>query len=277
MVATANPGQRESRALRTIWPPSPRLLRGLGGVFGFLLLVEAVVRLAPFSTSSLPPSSVVIARVAELLTDAGFLVDCLATIYVWILGLVIAAAVAIPLGIILGSLPAVRTATRSLVEFLRPIPPIAMLPLAIVLFGGGAQMKLALVIYGAIWPILFNTIYALSDVDPVAVDTARAFGFGRLAILRRVSLPSAAPFIATGIRVSSSIALILTISAGLLGGGINGIGTFIIRVNTSPGNTDLILAAALLAGALGYAGSALLERGEQRLFRWHFQRNEGHA
>lgn len=254
--------------------PGPRSLRGLAGVLAFLLLAEMAIRLAPVDTEYLPPSSIVLARVAQLVVSGDFLLDALATIWVWVLGLAIAVAVAVPVGVVLGSVPAVRTATRSLVEFLRPIPPVAMIPLAILLFGAGAQMKLALIVYGAVWPILFNTVYALQDVDPVAKDTARAFGFGRFTVLRRVSLPSAAPFIATGVRVSAAIALILTISSGLLAGGEAGLGTFIIHASSGTGNTDVVLAVTALTGVLGYAGNAALERVERRLFGWHFAREE---
>lgn len=241
---------------------------------GFLVVAEVVIRLAPVDTAFLPPSSVVIARAGELLGDPAFLADAVGTIWVWVLGLAISTAIAVPVGVALGSLPAVRVATRAVVEFLRPIPPVAMIPLGIVLFGAGIQMKLLLVVYGAVWPILFNTVYALSDTDPVALDTARSFGYGRLATLRRVALPGAAPFIATGVRVSAAIALIVTISVGLLAGGDSGIGSFIIDAGSGGGNTDVVLGAAALTGVLGYIGNALLERGERWMFRWHFARSE---
>ncbi len=257
--------------------PTTKLVRGVVGVAAFLLLAEIAVRLAPISTDYLPPSSAVLGQVAKLLVSGDFLADVAATSWQWVAGLTIATAVAVPAGVLLGSVPALRTATRSLVEFLRPIPPVAMIPLAILLFGGGAQMKLVLIVYAAVWPILFNTVYALQDVDPVAKDTVRAFGFGRLAVLWKVSLPSAAPFIATGVRVSAGVALILAVSAGLLAGGESGIGTFIIQASSGAGNTDLVLAAATLAGVLGYAGNALLEYAQRRLFGWHFARNEGQS
>lgn len=250
----------------------PSLARGVVGVVGFLAAAEIAIRIAPVNTEFLPPSTTVLASAAGLLVAPDFLTAMAATAGTWLVGLALSVAIAVPLGVLLGSLPAVRVATRALVEFLRPIPPVALIPLVIVLFGAGVQMKLTLVVYGAMWPILFNTVYALSEVDPVATDTARAFGFGRLTIIRRVWLPSAAPFIATGVRVSMAIALIITISCGLLAGGENGIGIFIIRASSGAGHTDVVLAAAVLTGLLGYLGNTGLERTERALFGWHFAR-----
>jgi ABC-type nitrate/sulfonate/bicarbonate transport system permease component len=104
-----------------------------------------------------------------------------------------------------------------------------------------------------------------------ARETLRAFGFGRLGVITLVDLPSASPFIATGIRLASSIAIILNISTGYLTGRIsgNGIGAFIAEANTGAGNTSLVLAAALWAGLLGLAANAVLVWGERRALRWH--------
>jgi len=110
----------------------------------------------------------------------------------------------------------------------------------------------------------------LDDVDPVAKQTLRAFGFGRFDVIRRVCLPAAAPFIATGIRVASSIALIVSIATGILTGRIdgNGIGAFISDANTA-GKINPVLAAALWAGVLGLALNALLLWVERRVLPWH--------
>src|SRR5436190_373005 len=104
----------------------------------------------------------------------------------------------------------------------------------VVFLSPGLRMNVTLIVYAAIWPVLFNTISGLDDVDPVARETLRAFGFGRLGVITLVDLPSASPFIATGIRLASSIAIILNISTGYLTGRIsgNGIGAFIAEANT---------------------------------------------
>ena len=128
-------------------------------------------------------------------------------------------------------------------------------------------MKLALIVYASVWPILFNAIYGVHDVDPVAKETARSFGFGRVSILIRVSLRSAAPFIYTGIRVAAAVALILAISAELLAGGSQGIGTFIL-IAQQGGERDVVYASTIVAGLLGWLINWGLVLGERRLLGW---------
>lgn len=215
--------------------------------------------------------STVLGQAARLVTSGRFIADTGATLEAWALGLLITTVIAVPLGLLLGSLPGVRFATRAIVEFLRPIPSVALILLVSLIVGSGLRMTLTLIVYGCAWPILYNTIAGLDDVDPVAKDTLRAFGFGRGSIAWRVSLPSAAPFIATGVRIASAIALILDIGAGYVLGRINGpgIGAFIADASSGAGNTPLILAATFWAGILGLVLNGLLLWAERRLLPWH--------
>ena len=153
-------------------------------------------------------------------------------------------------------------------EFLRPIPSVALIPLAILLFGQGLQLKTALIVYACTWPVLFNTIYGVQDVDPLAKDTARSFGFGRPAILARVTLPAATPFIATGVRVAAAIALILAISTELLAGAAGGIGTFILKESSGGEHADLVYAATAMTGVLGLVLNWALLTLERRALAW---------
>ncbi|MFD2354997.1 ABC transporter permease subunit [Nonomuraea ferruginea] len=145
----------------------------------------------------------------------------------WAIGLAVAALVAVPLGVLFGSVPVIDAATRAIVEFLRPIPSVALIPLVALLIGTGLQLRVTLVIYAAVWPILYNTMYGLRGVDPVARESLRSYGFGRLSVLWWVSLPSAAPFIMTGFRLATGVALILTVSTEIVAGRGEGIGVFI--------------------------------------------------
>ena len=246
-------------------------LRGIAGVVVFLLLGEAVGRFGLINKAVLPPASTVLARAAGQLGSGSFLGGVGATLEAWAVAMAITVVVGVPLGVLLGTVPGVRAATRALVEFLRPIPSIALIPLVALLLGAGLRMNATLMVYAALWPVLFNTIYGLDDVDPVAKETLRAFGFGPLQVIRRVSLPAAGPYIATGIRLASSILIILNISTGIITGRINGngIGAYIADANSGPGNTPLVLAAALWAGIIGVALNGALVWAERRAFRWH--------
>ena len=156
-------------------------------------------------------------------------------------------------------------------EFLRPIPSVALILLVSLLLGPGLRMMVTLIVYGAIWPVLYNTIAGIDDVDPVARETHRAFGFSRLAAIRMVSLPSAAPFIATGIRLASAVAIILDIAAGYITGPINGpgIGAFIAQESTGAGNITAHPGRDGVGGPLGLVLDLLLIQAQRRLLRWH--------
>jgi NitT/TauT family transport system permease protein len=248
-----------------------RWARGAAGVAVLLAASEALGRAGIVHEEFLPPASTILARAAELAADAEFLTDVRATLVAWALGLLIATGVAVPLGLVLGTIPPVARAVTTIVEFLRPIPSVALIPLVAMLLGSGLEMRLTVIVYASMWPVLFNTVYGLRDVDPVARDTLRAFGFGRLAVLLRVAVPAAAPFIATGVRMAAAVALILAVTAEMFGGFGEGIGIFIAQAANYPGGTTDTLAATVWAGTLGLAVNALLWRGERRLFHWAYR------
>jgi NitT/TauT family transport system permease protein len=259
--------------LRPSSPGRRRVIRGIIGVLVFLLIGEVIGRIGLVDRSYLPPSSTVLLRVGDLLTNGSFLQDVGFTLKAWAVGLLIAILIAVPSGLVLGSLPFVNSAVRVLIEFLRPIPAVALIPLVILMVAEQGKIEYTLAAYAAVWPILINTIYAVGDVDPVAREMARSFGLGGFAILRRIALPSVAPFVATGVRVASSIALIVTISTELIaGGGEHGIGIFVLTASADAGRADVVFAAAGIAGLLGFLIDLGMRYLERRLFRWHFER-----
>ena len=241
------------------------------GLLGVLLafgVCEAVGRAGIVRRSYLPPASEVLARAVELAGDGAFLDGIGATLRAWALGLGLAVALAVPLGLLLGSVPVVDSAVRMIVEFLRPLPSVALIPLVSLLLGTGTETKVALITYASVWPVLFNTIYGLGETDPLAKDTLRAFGFGRLSVLLRVELPGTAPFIAAGIRISAAVALILAVATELLSGFGEGLGIFIAQASLSTDGTRDVLAGVVWAGALGLVINGVLVRAERRLFPW---------
>ena len=241
------------------------------GAFGVLLafgVCEAVSRAGIVRRAYLPPASEVLARAVELAGDRAFLDGVGATLRAWALGLGLAIALAVPLGLLLGSVPVVDAAVRAIVEFLRPLPSVALIPLVSLLLGSGTETKVALVTYASVWPILFNTVYGLGETDPLAKDTLRAFGFGRLSVLLRVELPGTAPFIAAGIRISAAVALILAVATEILAGFGEGLGIFIAQAGLATDGTRDVLAGVVWAGTLGLLVNGALVWGERRLFPW---------
>ncbi|GAA2860121.1 ABC transporter permease [Streptosporangium fragile] len=251
-----------------------RLLCGAIGVAGLFCLLEAAGRTRLIDPDQFPLASTVVDRAASIVQDGEFISDVASTLGIWAVGLLIATVIGVTAGFLLGTIPGVERALRPIMEFLRPIPSIALIPLGLSLFSDRFDMKITVIVYAATWPILINTMYGLKDVDPIAKETLRSFGFGRLAVLWRVSLPSVAPFISTGVRLASAIALIVGISAELLGGGSEGIGSYVLENSGGLDAMEYIIAAALWAGVLGLVTNSLFILAERRAFRWYSARTE---
>jgi NitT/TauT family transport system permease protein len=250
-------------------PGSRRAIRGLTGALVMFGLLELLTRAELVNPTYLPPASTILATVGSILVDPEFLANLGGTLLAWSLGMLVAMAIGIPLGLVLGSSWRGYLASTTAIELLRPIPSVALIPLVILLVGRGLDMKVILIVYAAVWPILFNTIYGMRDVDPLSKETARAYGLGRTAILWRISLPAASPFISTGIRISAAIALILAISAELIAGGGLGIGTWMIANSETGVPRELLYAGIVVTGLIGLLMNAAMVAGERRLFAWH--------
>jgi ABC-type nitrate/sulfonate/bicarbonate transport system permease component len=236
-------------------------------VAGVLLLFEVLPRIGGLPRDHFPPISETLGTLAEQLTESRFWEAVGETLKGWALGLGIAAALAIPLGIVIGSSRLLYRATRGLIEFLRPIPSVALIPLAILVYGTGLQSKVFLAAFASFWQVLVATLYGVQDVDPVASDTARSFGFSRRQRLLRVTLPSAIPYIATGLRISSATALILAVTAELVIGA-PGLGRA-INTARAGGVPDLMYALTIATGLLGWALNTIMVRIERRVLNWH--------
>ncbi|GHH67757.1 nitrate ABC transporter permease [Streptosporangium violaceochromogenes] len=251
-------------------------LCGALGAAGLVGAWEAAGRTGFISPTVFPRASAVLSRAAGLAADAGFLSCVVSTLGAWAIGLLLTVAVAVPAGFLLGTLPGLERAFGPVFEFLRPIPSVALIPPALVLFSDKVDMKITLIVYAASWPVLINTMYGLKEVDPLAKETLRAFGFGPAAVLWRVSLPSTAPFIAAGVRLAAAVALIVGISVEFLAGGAggSGIGVFLIEAGGATDALEYIVAAALWAGVIGYLSNGLFVLAERRAFRWHTARTE---
>jgi NitT/TauT family transport system permease protein len=245
-----------------------QLRRGVVGLLVLLASIELVSRSGLVSPASLPPATAIIGRLGSLLVDPGFLAHVAGTLVAWAIGLGVAVLLAVPAGILVGSSRRAGLAVGAAIEVLRPIPSVALIPLAILLVGRGLDMKVALVAYAAAWPLLVNTIAGVRGIEPLAIETARAYGLGPLAVLRHVALPSAAPFAFTGLRISAAIALIVAISAELLAGGGHGIGTWMLGVSQAGVARELLYAGIVVTGLLGLAINVGLAAVERRLFAW---------
>jgi ABC-type nitrate/sulfonate/bicarbonate transport system permease component len=175
-------------------------------------------------------------------------------------GLAVVAAVGI--GIPLGLNATARRAASPIVEFLRAIPPPALLPLAIVVVGVGNSMKVLIIAFVCLWPILLNTIDGIRGIDPTLNDTARVYGLPRIA-----TLPAAAPQIFAGMRTSLSLAVIMMVISEMVAS-TNGIGFFVLQSQRSFAIPEMWSGIVLL-GIVGYALNLLFTGVERRVLAWH--------
>jgi NitT/TauT family transport system permease protein len=246
-------------------------LRGTAGVGGFLLIMEVLGRTGVIDPLVLPRASTVLAETARLTVNRDFLYELGNTLDACALGLLFSVAIAVPAGVLLGTFRRLESGTRPLLEFLRPIPSVALIPMAQFAFPDPEYAKISLVIFASSWPLLINTMYGMREVDPLAKETLRSYGFGPLAVIGRVSLPSAAPFILTGLRIATSVTLIVAVSVELFVGG-TGIGTYISDAAAGNQRAEM-LGTIVWAGLLGLAVNGVLTGAGRRLFRWHHVRS----
>jgi ABC-type nitrate/sulfonate/bicarbonate transport system permease component len=240
-----------------------------------LALFELLPRIGAINERYFPPISQTLGTLADQATQSSYWHAIGDTLEGWALGLGIAAALAIPLGIVIGSAPLLYRATRGVIEFLRPVPSVALIPLAILIYGPGLQSKVFLAAFASFWQLIMQTLYGVQDVDPVATDTARSFGYGRIQRLWRVTLPSAVPYIATGLRIASAVALILSVTAELIIGSA-GLGRS-INVARSGGDVELMYALIITTGIVGLVLNSIFVWGEKRVLHWHPSHREGNG
>jgi ABC-type nitrate/sulfonate/bicarbonate transport system permease component len=232
-----------------------------------LALWELAIRVGVISESNIPTMTGALGELVSQLGESGFWSAVGGTLEGWALGLGIAMALGIPLGILIGSSRWLFRAFRVPIEFLRPIPSVALIPLAVLIYGTGLQSKVFLAAFASFWPLLIQTIYGVQDVDPVATDTAKSFGLNRLARMWHITLPSTVPYIATGVRISSAVSLILVVTAELVIGAA-GLGR---EINTarSGGNLEVMYALIVATGLLGWVLNIVMSAAERRVLRWH--------
>ncbi len=247
-----------------------RAYRGAAGLvllFGAAQLALWAGRVRP---ATFPLPSAVLGSAVGLARNGLFLASAGSTMAAWAESMVITIAVAVPAGLLLGALPTAESVVRPLIEFVRPIPAVAVVPLVLLVVQDNPRTEIVVIVFASVWPVLINTVYGVRSIDPLAIETLRSFGFGPLAAARLVSLPSAAPFIATGVRIAASFAFVVAIAVELIGTGMAGIGAFAAQEQNGAGDMSVMIAIAVWSGLIGLVLNGAFAAAERRLFRWHF-------
>jgi ABC-type nitrate/sulfonate/bicarbonate transport system permease component len=248
-----------------------RLLKWGTGALGALIAlgVWQLAAAGPLAGSPLPTAGEAIGELARLVVTPEMWAATWDTVAMALLGLAIATAAGVLLGIGVGVSPLAMHATRVPLEFLKPIPPIVILPVVVLVLGPTAGMGVFLVFIGCFVSIVVQASAGVFDTDPVAKATGQSYGLSRGEILWSIVLPSALPYIGTAVRVAAPTALIVAVVAGLIGGG-PGLGQSLVQTQIT-GNQPRLFAYVLVLGILGLVVQGLSQWGERRLLHWHPQ------
>jgi sulfonate transport system permease protein len=184
-----------------------------------------------------------------------------------LVGYALALVIGMGAGLVLGHVDRLRLAFTPEIEFGRCLPSVALLPLVIVGIGIGNAGKIAIIAFGALWPILLSTIDGVRGTDPILHDLARSIRLGRWRRFRSVLLPSAMPNIVAGAKVSLAISVVLVVVSELAGAE-RGVGYVLLASQRSFAITDM-WAAMVLLGLLGYALNVVFRLVERKVLAWH--------
>jgi ABC-type nitrate/sulfonate/bicarbonate transport system permease component len=214
-----------------------------------------------------PPLSKILDSLVEEWFGPRLVADVVPSVLRLSAGYALAAVIAVALGVLIGTSRTVRGVLEPVLEFFRAIPPPVLVPIFMLLFGIGDGMKVIVIAFGCMWPILLNTVEGVRAVDSVLSDTARTYGITGSARLRRLVLPSASPQIYAGLRQGLSVAIILMVISELFAAS-NGLGFAVVQAQRSFAIAET-WAGMLMLGLLGFLLALLFRIVENRQLAWY--------
>lgn len=219
-----------------------------------------------------PPLRDILAAFVETWDLAGLREVLLPTLTTFFVGYLMAIAVGVTLGVLLAANRAVADFVSPLLEFLRALPPIALVPAFISVLGIGMNMRLSVVVFASLWPVLLNTIDGIRGVDVVVRDSASVFRVPGVHRLLFVTLPGASPQIFAGIRVGLALSLVAVIVTEMIVSA-EGVGAF-ARAAQYSFDLPAMWTAIILMGVVGYVLNKSFDLMERRILRWHLRMRE---
>jgi ABC-type nitrate/sulfonate/bicarbonate transport system permease component len=230
-------------------------------------LVEAT---RPFNPLFLPAPWVVIGALLELARKGQLWVHVAATLERVAVGFAAGAVLALALGLLAGQIRVVRNVVEPVIELLRPIPPLAVLPLFIVWVGIGEASKVGFITYATFFPMFVTTVHGVTQIDGRLLRAAQSLGARPRHLFLRVILPAALPDVLTGLRLGVALSFFVIVISEFVGAE-SGLG-YLINDGRNFFLVPQMLGAAVLLGLLGYAGNALVRVLERRVLRWQHPR-----
>jgi ABC-type nitrate/sulfonate/bicarbonate transport system permease component len=247
-----------------------RAIEGVAYALAFpLLLVGLWAASAVFSPNRFFPGPV---RIVEAFVKTwfgeAFVIDVLPSLVRLGVGILISIVLGVALGTVIGSFRHVRSLLEPLFEFFRAVPPPVLVPVFMLMLGITDEMKIAVIVSGAVWPVLLNTIEGVRAVDPVMRETARSYQLGPVSRVFSLILPGATPQIMAGVRQCLAVALILMVISEMLGASSSGLG---YRISYFQRNYLIaeMWSGILLLGLIGVALSIVFQIVERVVLRWY--------
>jgi len=214
-----------------------------------------------------PPLKVIMQTFAHDWLGERFVSDALPSIGKFAVGFVLAGIVGVVLGLLIGMSKSLGVALDPLIQFSRAIPPPAILPVALLIFGIGTTMNISVIVAGAVWPTLLNTIEGVRGLDPQVSDMTRSYRLSYSQRVFRVLLPAAAPQIFAGLRVTLQLSIILIVVSEMFAS-TAGIGFYVLNSQQMFAVPET-WAGTIVLGLLGYIATAVFVLVERRVLSWH--------
>jgi NitT/TauT family transport system permease protein len=231
-----------------------------------LVILELATRWRFINPVLLPPPSVIATHLYEATIDGTLPGHLLASGQRAILGFLLAAGIGIAVGLLVGWFRKVELYIGALLELLRQLPPLGVYPALVFILGFGLSSKVALVFMAAVWPILINTVSGTREVDPLLVKAARSFGITNPRLFASVVIPSAVPYVFSGLRLGATYSVLMLVGAEMIGAS-DGIGFYILNSQYSFKIADMYAGLVVLA-LIGTTLNVVLVSVEHRLSRW---------
>ncbi len=242
------------------------LLVGLAVVALLLLVWEVICRATGVSPVLLPPPSRVWNALVAGFSNGQLIMQTQATVGRMLGGWLLASFAGIVVGLIIGTTPSIRPYIEPTLELIRPMPSSAIVPAAIAIIGLSQGMVIFVICFGAIWPVMLNTIQGVADIEPRLKEVARVLGLTRSQHMLKIALPNALPNILAGMRLSIGTALILSVVGEMIASQ-PGVGQGMVVAARSFRSADLY-AGLVILGLLGVFSSSLLQIAERRFLAY---------
>ena len=243
-----------------------RIPAGMISAIVALIVWQIIGSVGPLAGDSFATATEAIGALVEFLGQSDFWTAVWQTLQMAIIGLLISVVIAVPLGFLIGLSRFSYRSSKFVFDVLKVIPPIVIIPIAILVIGPTMAMGIALVVFANVFSMAIQTAYGVRDADPVLLETMRCYRMNIWQQVQYARLPSAAVQIGIAMRLALGASLVVAIVSGLVGGA-GGLGSF-LALTQSSGNADQTYAVILFLGIIGVALSRLLIRGQRRVIFW---------